>query len=237
MVQARGGSGHDTRYVAYRRQLIERIRERGVDDLAVLQLFDDVPRHLFVPEAVWNRAYDDAPVPIGFGQTASQPSLQAYYLQILDPKPDEKVLEIGTGSGFLTALLAKRADRVYSVERIRELSVRARKALDALGIQNVALLVGDGTIGWKKYAPFDLIVVSAASPSVPEALVEQLAEGGRMLIPVGALDRQELRLVTKSKDGVSESVAIDQCVFVPLIGEFAWSPGTGGPGGTGGVGG
>ncbi len=187
----------DRRFAGYRRKLIEQIRGRGIDDLAILQLFDHIPRHLFLPEGVWPRAYEDAPIPIGYGQTASQPSLQALYLSVLDIKPEDTVLEIGTGSGFLTGLLALTADRVYSVERIRELSVRARTALDQLGLKNVALMVGDGTIGWRKYAPFDVIVVSAASPSVPPAFIDQLAEGGRMLIPVGTRERQELVLVRR----------------------------------------
>ena len=127
----------DTRFVGYRRKLIEDIRARGIDDLETLQYFDRVPRHLFLPEGVRPRAYEDAPIPIGFGQTASQPSLQAYYLSLLQPQRTEKVLEIGTGSGFLTALLALCSDRVYSVERVRELSVRARVALDAMAVQNV----------------------------------------------------------------------------------------------------
>lgn len=212
------------RFVGQRRALIEMIRERGIADLELLKAFDEVPRHLFLPEGVWPRAYEDTPVPIGFGQTASQPSLQAYYLRILEPGPDDKVLEIGTGSGFLTALLARRADRVYSVERVRELSVRARRALDGLEIRNVALLVGDGTIGWRKYAPFDVIVVSAASPSVPPALVDQLAEGGRMLIPVGDRERQELILVRKQGGIVTEQPLEGEVRFVPLLGRFAFQP-------------
>ena len=212
----------DTRYVGYRRKLIEDIRARGVDDLETLQLFDMVPRHLFLPEGVWPRAYEDAPVPIGFGQTASQPSLQAYYLSLLRPRPDEKTLEIGTGSGYLTALLALMSDRVYSVERVRELSLRARRALDAMAVQNVALLVGDGTIGWRKYEPFDVIVVSAASPSVPSALVDQLSDGGRMLIPVGPRESQDLVLVRRTGFAVTEEVVKGQCKFVPLLGRFAW---------------
>lgn len=212
------------RFVGQRRALIETVRDRGVEDLEILKLFDEVPRHLFLPEGVWPRAYEDAPVPIGFGQTASQPSLQAYYLQVLAPGPDDKVLEVGTGSGFLTALLARRADRVYSVERVRELSVRARKALDELEIRNVALLVGDGTIGWRKYAPFDVIVVSAASPSVPKALVDQLAEGGRMLIPVGDREKQELILVRRQEGIVTEQPLVGECRFVPLLGRFAFQP-------------
>ena len=132
----------DVRFVGYRRKLIEDIRARGIDDLELLQLFDRVPRHIFLPEGVQPRAYEDGPIPIGFGQTASQPSLQAKYLSILQPTTDDKVLEIGTGCGYLTALLALMADRVYSVERVRELSQRARRALDAFGVKNVALLVG-----------------------------------------------------------------------------------------------
>lgn len=216
------GSADDPRFVGYRRRLIEDIRARGIDDLEILELFDRVPRHLFVPEGVWNRAYEDTPVPIGFGQTASQPSLQAYYLQVLSPGPDDRVLEIGTGSGYLTALLALMAERVYSVERIRELSVRARAALDALGIQNAALWVGDGTIGWRKYAPYQVVVVSAGAPSVPPALVDQLADPGRMLIPVGDRERQELVLVRKEDGRVTETALQGECVFVPLLGRFAW---------------
>jgi protein-L-isoaspartate(D-aspartate) O-methyltransferase len=212
----------DTRFVGYRRKLIEDIRARGVDDLETLQLFDMIPRHLFLPEGVWPRAYEDAPVPIGFGQTASQPSLQAYYLSLLKPRSDEKVLEIGTGSGYMTALLSMMADRVYSVERVRELSQRARKALDTLAVRNVALLVGDGTIGWRKYQPFDVIVVSAASPSIPAALAEQLGDGGRMLIPVGSKETQELVLVQKVGFAVTQEVVKGECTFVPLLGRFAW---------------
>ena len=213
----------DARYAGYRRKLIEEIRARGVDELEILQLFDRVPRHIFLPDGVQPRAYEDAPVPIGFGQTASQPSLQAYYLSILRPEPDDVVLEIGTGCGFLTALLCLMADRAYSVERIRELSQRARKALDDFGAKNAALLVGDGTIGWKKYAPFDVIVVSAASPSVPQALVDQLADGGRTLIPAGTREVQELILVEKTGFAVTQKPVSGAVTFVPLLGRFAWT--------------
>lgn len=212
----------DARWVAYRRRLIERIRDRGIDDLEVLQLFDRVSRHRFLPEGVWPRAYEDAPLPIGWGQTASQPSLQALYLHLLAPEPDDVVLEIGTGSGFLTALLAHMADRVYSVERIRELSIRARAALDEMGIRNVALHVGDGTIGWRKFSPYQVIVVSAAAPRVPTTLVDQLADPGRMLLPVGSRDSQALVLVRKGRGEVTETVVESECTFVPLLGRFAW---------------
>ena len=128
------------RYVSQRRALIERIREKGIDDLEILRAFDLVPRHEFVPQAVWHRAYEDAPIPIGFGQTASQPSLQALYMQLLELRPQDRVLEIGTGSGFQTAVLAQLVQQVYSVERVRELAVRAREILEKLRISNVALL-------------------------------------------------------------------------------------------------
>ncbi len=216
------GPVDDPRYVGYRRKLIEDIRSHGIDDLETLQLFDQVPRHIFLPEGVQPRAYEDAPIPIGYHQTASQPSLQAYYLTLLRPMRSEKVLEIGTGSGYLTALLALLADRVYSVERVRELSKRARTAIDAMGLKNVALMVGDGTIGWRKYAPFDVAVVSAASPSIPPALVDQLGDGGRMLIPVGSRDSQDLIMVRKEGFAVTEEVVKGECTFVPLLGQFAW---------------
>lgn len=210
------------RFVGQRRALIEKIRERGVEDLDILRRFDEIPRHLFLPEGVWPRAYEDAPVPIGFSQTASQPSLQATYLSLLAPAAHEKVLEIGTGSGYLTALLASMADRVYSIDRIRELSNRARKALDDLGIRNAALMVGDGTIGWRKYAPFDVVVVSAAAPTIPQALVDQLADGGRMLIPVGERESQKLLLVRKDGFVTTEEEVASEVRFVPLLGRFAF---------------
>jgi protein-L-isoaspartate(D-aspartate) O-methyltransferase len=216
------GSLADHRFTGYRRRLIEDIRSRGIEDLEILQLFDQVPRHLFLPEGVWNRAYEDAPIPIGYHQTASQPSLQALYLSTLKPRETERVLEIGTGSGYLTALLALTAERVYSIERIRELSTRARKCLDELGYLNVALLVGDGTIGWRKYAPFDVIVVSAASPSIPKAYLDQMADPGRMLIPVGTKDAQNLVLVRKEGGAITEAPIQAGCTFVPLLGRFAW---------------
>lgn len=220
----------DRSFVGYRRKLIEEIRGRGINDLEVLQLFDQVPRHLFLPQGVWPRAYEDAPIPIGYGQTASQPSLQALYLALLKPTPDDTVLEVGTGSGYLTALLALISNRVYSVERVRELSARARAALDELRFKNVALMVGDGTIGWRKYAPFDVIVVSAASPSIPQAFLDQLGDRGRMLIPVGTREAQELVMVRREDGKLTEEVVREDCTFVPLLGRFAWSSETPGQG-------
>jgi protein-L-isoaspartate(D-aspartate) O-methyltransferase len=212
----------DRRYERQRRQLIEAIRDRGIEDLEVLRVFDLVQRHLFVPEAVRHRAYDDAPVPIGFGQTASQPSLQALYLQVLRIQSHQKVLEIGTGSGYQTALLAHLSRHVYSVERIRELSARARTVLDDQRFSNIALLVGDGTIGWSRYAPYDAILVTAASPGAPQALLDQLAEGGRMLIPIGDRNEQTLTLFANTSNGVQRE-NITACTFVPLLGRFGWA--------------
>ena len=214
-----------SQFVGPRRRLIEHIRDAGIHDLHLLELFDRVPRHLFLPEGIWNRAYEDAPLPIGFGQTASQPSLQALTLSSVAPGRDDRVLEVGTGTGFQTALLALMADRVYSIERERELSSRARAAIDELGIQNVALLVGDGTIGWRKYAPYDVIIVSAGAPSPPDALVEQLAEGGRMVIPIGDRKDQRMVMVRKAHGEVTQSDMDLPCRFVPLVGRFAWSEG------------
>lgn len=210
------------RYVAQRRLLIERIREKGIRDLEILRAFDVVPRHEFLPQAVWHRAYEDAPIPIGFGQTASQPSLQALYMQLLELRSEDRVLEIGTGSGFQTAVLAQLVDHVYSVERVRELAVRAREMLEKLRISNVALLVGDGTIGWKRYAPYDAILVAAGGPEVPEPLLDQLAMGGRMLIPVGSREAQRLILVRRTPSDVVYEEVLD-CKFVPLLGRFGWA--------------
>jgi protein-L-isoaspartate(D-aspartate) O-methyltransferase len=211
----------DRRYERQRRQLIELIADQGIEDLEILRAFDLTPRHMFLPESVQHRAYEDAPIPIGFQQTASQPSLQALYLKLLQLEPGERVLEIGTGSGFQTALLSHLAAHVYSVERIRELSQRARHAIDQLRLSNVALLVGDGTIGWSRYAPYDAILVAAGAPSVPQALIDQLAPGGRLLIPLGTLEEQQLTMLRKTEAGIiTEEVA--RCVFVPLLGKYGW---------------
>lgn len=209
------------RFVAQRRGLIERLQERGIRDLEILRAFDQVPRHEFVPEAVRHRAYEDSPLPIGYGQTASQPSLQALYMQVLQLQPTDKVLEVGTGSGFQTAVLAQLVERVHSIERLRPLGIRAREALDRLRVSNVALLIGDGTIGWSRYAPYDAILVAAAAPEIPEPLLAQLADGGRMLIPVGDREMQRLLLVRRTPTGMQYEEVVD-CTFVPLLGRFGW---------------
>lgn len=212
---------NDRRYERQRRQLIEAIRDQGIEDLEILRVFDLTPRHIFLPDSVQHRAYEDAPLPIGFHQTASQPSLQALYLKLLDLQPTDRVLEIGTGSGYQTVLLGHLAGHVYSIERIRELSQRARTVIDSLRMSNIALMVGDGTIGWSRFAPFDAILVGAGAPSVPQALIDQLAVGGRLLIPLGTLDEQQLTMIRKTETGI-ETEEVARCVFVPLLGKYGW---------------
>lgn len=209
-------------YARKRRRLVEKIRSKGISELQVLDAVDRVPRHEFVPDAVRRRAYDDTALPIGYGQTISQPSIQALYLEQIEVGTEDRVLEVGAGSGYQTALLAELAANVYAVERIPELTQRARDVLDDLGYRNIALVTKDGTLGWAKYAPYDAILVAAAAPAIPDALVEQLAPGGRLLIPLGDREMQRLTRVTKAVDGSTEQETLTQCVFVPLIGRFGW---------------
>jgi protein-L-isoaspartate(D-aspartate) O-methyltransferase len=180
-----------------------------------------VPRHLFVPESVRHRAYDDSALPIGSGQTISQPYVQARYLELIALTGREKVLEIGTGSGYQTALLAMLASMVFSVERVAYLAEAARNALASAGIRNVTVLVGDGTLGWRPFGPYDAILVSAASPEIPAPLVEQLADRGRMVIPLGDRSSQTLTLVERNGADVRSRTVAD-VRFVPLVGEFGF---------------
>jgi protein-L-isoaspartate(D-aspartate) O-methyltransferase len=204
-----------------RRRLIETLRQNGVTDLAVLRAFDLTPRHLFVPSGVRHRAYEDSALPIGNGQTISQPSVHARYLSELALSGRERVLEIGTGSGYQTVLLSHLAAQVFSVERVPTLLDRAQDVIRAVGGRNVSLLLGDGTLGWRDYAPYDAILVSAAAPDIPRPLFEQLAEGGRMLIPLGTRDEQILAVCTRRGDGV-ERRDIGPVRFVPLLGTYGW---------------
>ncbi len=208
-----------------RRRLIETLQANGIRDLAVLRAFDEVPRHLFVPTGVRHRAYDDAALPIGSGQTISQPSIHALYLDVLKLTGKERVLEIGTGSGFQTALLSRLAAQVFTIERVAALMERAKDVLRALQVNNVSYLVGDGTIGWREYGPYDAILVGAGSPTVPQPLIDQLAVGGRLLCPVGNKDKQEVVLVTRDVSGVRTTVVTD-ARFVPLVGTHGWVDGT-----------
>jgi protein-L-isoaspartate(D-aspartate) O-methyltransferase len=215
-----GGASRDT-YGGYRARLVEQLRAQGIRNLAVLRAFADTPRHLFVPEAVRHRAYEDAALPIGTGQTISQPFTQARYLEALGLKGTEKVLEIGTGSGYQTALLAALAGQVFTIERVRNLAESAQAALRGAGVTNVSLLVGDGTLGWSAYAPYQAILVAAGGPEVPPPLVEQLAPDGRMIIPLGARGAQTLTLVRRTSAGV-QAIPIGEARFVPLLGEHGF---------------
>jgi len=204
-----------------RRRLVEALQERGVRDLAVLHAFDQTPRHLFVPTGMRHRAYEDSALPIGNGQTISQPSTHAKYLELLSLTGQERVLEIGTGSGYQTVLLSHLASQVFSIERVGTLVTRAREAIRAAGASNVSLLSGDGTLGWREYAPYDAILVTAGSPDVPAPLAEQLSEGGRLLIPIGEREEQILTLFTKRGEEL-ERRDIGAARFVPLIGKYGW---------------
>ena len=216
-MESRRLTGEGDTYGGYRARLVETLRSQGIRDLAVLRAFAATPRHLFVPEAVRHRAYENAALPIGDGQTISQPFTQARYLETLELKGDEKVLEVGTGSGYQTALLSALAGPVFSVERVRRLAERAQRALKDAGVTNVSLLVGDGTLGWSAYAPFDAILVAAGGPELPPPLVEQLAPGGRMIIPLGPPGAQTLTLVRRG--ATVQTMPIGDARFVPLVGQ------------------
>jgi protein-L-isoaspartate(D-aspartate) O-methyltransferase len=180
-----------------------------------------IPRHRFVEEALVSQAYNDHPLPIGDKQTISQPYMVALMTEALELKQDETVLEIGTGSGYQTAILAELAGKIYSIERIRSLSVKARRILEELGYFNVFFKVGDGTAGLKENAPFDAIIVTAGSPDVPQPLVDQLAMGGRLVIPVGDRHTQSLMKIVRVKEGISKT-DLGGCRFVNLLGKYGW---------------
>ncbi len=217
-----GGLSAGDSYQGYRTRLVEALQSKGIHDLGVLRAVSEVPRHRFVPEAVRHRAYEDAALPIGGGQTISQPWVQARYIEVLRLTGHEKVLEVGTGSGYQTALLARLADRVFSVERVPALTRQAQQVMLDLGIKNVTIMGGDGTLGWRPYAPYDAILVAAASPEVPKPLLEQLAVGGRLVIPIGDREKQVLNLVTRSDTDMYDTTTLGDVRFVPLIGEHGF---------------
>lgn len=194
---------------------------RGITDQRVLAAFYKVEREKFVPSEVRNNAYQDFPLSIGEGQTISQPYMVALMTQSLELKGDEKILEIGTGSGYQTAILAELARKVYSVERMRALAERARKLLEKLGYSNVKILLGDGTLGWEESSPYDRILVTAGARDIPRPLTDQLEEGGVMVIPVGNSYSQDLEVVRKRKNRI-KTARVEKCVFVPLIGKYGW---------------
>lgn len=208
--------------VRRRRMVDEQIARRGVKDPALLAAMREVPRHLFVDEALQSQAYDDHPLPIGDGQTISQPFIVALMTEALGLRSHDKVLEIGTGCGYQTAVLAKMVDWVYSIERLDKLSRQAQRNLERAGVFNVNLKVGDGTKGWPEHAPYDAIIVTAGAPEAPQPLVEQLAEGGRLVVPVGAQRRSQelLRITRRGEKLITENLG--GCRFVDLVGEHGW---------------
>jgi len=205
-----------------RQEMVEtQLIPRGISDPRVLEAFRRVPRHEFVPENLRYSAYDDCALPIGEGQTISQPFMVAIMTELLKLKGKEKVLEVGTGSGYQAAILAELCSQAYSIERISILSERAEKILKKLGYQNIKLIVGDGTQGYAEASPYQGIIVTAGCPSPPQPLIDQLAEGGRLVIPLGDRYLQTLTVITKENDRIKTEESIG-CVFVPLIGKYGW---------------
>jgi protein-L-isoaspartate(D-aspartate) O-methyltransferase len=211
----------DTRESERLRMVDYQIAARDVNDERVLSAMREIPRHLFVPEPYRSAAYQDSPLPIGQGQTISQPYIVAKMTELLAVSPEDTVLEIGTGSGYQAAILGKLAREVITLERIPEVAEMAMKNLESLGISNVRVVVTDGTEGYPEKAPYNAILITASTPEVPRPLMDQLADGGRLVAPVGSRDLQELvRLVRKGGDFIRESYG--GVVFVPLLGKYGW---------------
>jgi len=209
-------------YQSLRDEMVEQqMRARGITDERVLEAMRRVPRHLFVPPGRRDRAYDDTPLPLGEGQTISQPYMVAWMTELLCLRGNEVVLEVGTGSGYQAAVLGVLAKKVYTIERIPSLAEAAARLLTELSLDNVEIVVGDGSKGLKEHAPYDGILVTAGSPGVPQVLVEQLADGGRLVITVGTASMQMLNVITRRGDDV-ETNQVGSCVFVPLVGMYGW---------------
>lgn len=205
-----------------RHRMVEgQLAGRGIHDVRVLDVMREVPRHRFVPEDMWDMAYRDTPLPIGHGQTISQPYIVGYMTQMLQLTPNDRVLEVGTGSGYQVAVLSRLAKQVYTIERVKDLSKCAEQVVRELGYRNVRFRVGDGGYGWSEMAPFDAIIVTAAAPEVPQPLIAQLAEGASLVAPIGPAGYQELVRLTKQ----GEKTQVEHLVpvaFVPLVGEHGW---------------
>jgi len=209
-------------YSGQRQKMVgEQIAERGIKDLRILEAMNRIPRHLFVHETFQHKAYGDFPLPIGENQTISQPYIVAAMTEVLNLKKTDRVLEIGTGSGYQTALLAELAGQVFTIERIRSLGLKAQSLLERLNYINIVFKVFDGTYGWPDQAPFDVILITASTQETPKMLVDQLGEKGRLVVPVGGLDKQSLTVLTK-KNGRITSQEIGYCKFVPLVGRYGW---------------
>jgi len=210
-------------YAELRKSMVEQqLIPRGIKDERVLYAFDKVERHRFMPEEIRLSAYADFPVPIGESQTISQPYIVALMTELLDLKGGERVLEIGTGSGYQTAILAELAKEVYSIERFKNLALCAEGLLKELNYQNIKIKIGDGTLGWSEQSPFERIIITAASPRLPLPLAEQLKEGGKMVLPLGESFGQILTVIEK-KNGIMQQRDICGCVFVPLVGKYGWN--------------
>jgi protein-L-isoaspartate(D-aspartate) O-methyltransferase len=210
-------------YASARKKMVDKqLASRGIGDLRVLSAMEEIPRHLFVPESLRYEAYDDNPLPIGHGQTISQPYMVALMTELLDLHGQERVLEIGTGCGYQAAVLSRLCDWVYTVELIGPLADMARGILAQCGYDNISFRVGDGTLGWPEEAPFDGIIVTAGAPDIPHTLVDQLAMGGRLVIPVGDRFAQTLKLAIKAKTGL-QIENHSGCRFVDLVGKYGWS--------------
>lgn len=206
-----------------RREMVEeQLISRGIKDKRVLDAFRKVPRHEFVSKELKDSAYIDSPLPIGEGQTISQPYMVALMTECLCLKGQERVLEIGTGSGYQTAILAELAKEVYSVERIEILALRARQTLEILGYKNIKIKIDDGTLGWPEFSPYEGIIVTAAAPKVPPPLIEQLKDGGLLVIPLNGRFSQILTVIEKTKDKLKVN-EVCSCVFVPMIGKYGWN--------------
>lgn len=217
-----GQVGRGDSFAGYRERLVETLQGKGIKDLLVLKAVSQAPRHLFVPESLRHRAYEDEALPIGGGQTISQPWVQARMLELARLTGKEKVLEIGAGSGYQTCLIALCCDVVIGVERITELAFGARDALRAANVNNASIVVGDGTLGWRPLAPYDVIFVAAASPTIPVPLVEQLKPNGRLILPQGDRDKQTITQVSKQADGSTVVQQLTDVRFVPLIGKHGF---------------
>jgi protein-L-isoaspartate(D-aspartate) O-methyltransferase len=221
MIRSKSSSGSDELRVAREEMVHKQLESRGIRDPKVLAALRRVPRHRFVDAALQSRAYDDHALPIGAGQTISQPYMVALMTQALELQGGEKILEIGTGSGYQTAVLAEFSPRVFSIERDPELARAAASRLSALGYANAILKTGDGSLGWPEHAPFDRIIVTAGAPAIPPALLEQLADPGRLVVPVGDRELQTLEVVDL-RDGKLSRRRLVECAFVPLVGEEGW---------------
>jgi protein-L-isoaspartate(D-aspartate) O-methyltransferase len=204
------------------RMVQEQLLPRGIEDELTLNAIREVPRHLFVDDALGSRAYGDYPLPVAAGQTISQPFIVAYMTQALKLKGTEKVLEIGTGSGYQAAILSRICDKVFTVERIHTLLASARKIFDKLRYYNIVSKLDDGTLGWPENGPYDAVMVTAGGPVIPQPIIDQLADGGRLIMPVGNQNVQVLQLLTKNEDS-TECVSLESVRFVNLVGELGWN--------------